>query len=114
MLLCFVPAGGPLMRRGRAHRCGRALAMAEWRRPVGCEVVRMSVIVEIPSAVPTQSAAPALIEAQWLAAQPHLLMQKGRGGQAAQLRVVDLRWSAKGPPALARYREAHLPGAAFV
>lgn len=42
-----------------------------------------------------------LVDVKWLQAHP-------------EARLVDLRWSPKGPPALDRYRAGHLPGALFV
>ena len=50
-------------------------------------------------------ALPALREARWLAEQER---------EGAALRLVDLRWSAKPPPAIERYREGHIPGSVFV
>src|SRR5206468_3433399 len=44
-----------------------------------------------------------LVNAGWLA------------GQApGSVRVVDLRWSLSGPPALDKYRAGHIPGAGYV
>ena len=46
--------------------------------------------------------APPLVTAAWLAEH------------ASEVRIVDSRWSAKGPPAATTFRAGHLPGAAFV
>ena len=60
-----------------------------------------------PSAAPLSAASP-LIEAKTL----HELLRPSTEQPA--LRVVDCRWSAKGPTSLERYGEAHIPSAAFV
>jgi thiosulfate/3-mercaptopyruvate sulfurtransferase len=44
---------------------------------------------------------PLLVDPRWVQAHP-------------EARLVDLRWTAKGPPAKQKYEEGHLPGAAFV
>src|SRR4051794_6732104 len=42
-----------------------------------------------------------LVDAQWLSRHP-------------EVRAVDLRWSAAGPPAREKYDRGHIPGAVFV
>src|SRR5438105_4733858 len=44
---------------------------------------------------------PLLVDATWLARHP-------------EVRAVDLRWSAAGPPAREKYDRGHVPGAVFV
>ena len=58
------------------------------------------------------SASPGLIEAESL--DQLLRLQNRQPGEPAALRVVDCRWTAKGPSAREKYVEAHIPSAAFV
>ncbi len=44
---------------------------------------------------------PLLVDSKWVQAHP-------------DARLVDLRWTPKGPPARQRYDEGHIPGAVFV
>ena len=44
---------------------------------------------------------PLLVDARWVQGHP-------------DGRIVDLRWTAKGPPSRQSYEEGHIPGAAFV
>src|SRR2546428_12581170 len=44
---------------------------------------------------------PLLVDARWVQVHP-------------DARIVDLRWTAKGPPSRQGYEEGHIPGAAFV
>src|SRR5689334_15132508 len=50
---------------------------------------------------PTMSDIPVLVDAKWLQAHP-------------EVRIVDVRWAAKGPTPRERYDAGHIPGAAFV
>jgi thiosulfate/3-mercaptopyruvate sulfurtransferase len=61
------------------------------------------------SSLPAQ--VPSLVDTAWLAAQPPGKLRAATAGEAPQLRIVDLRWSAKGPSTLERYRAGHIPGA---
>jgi thiosulfate/3-mercaptopyruvate sulfurtransferase len=45
---------------------------------------------------------PLLVEPRWLSQH------------TAEVRIVDLRWSLRGPPGRQRYEEGHVPGAVFV
>src|SRR2546428_11256819 len=44
---------------------------------------------------------PLLVDAKWVQVHP-------------DARIVDLRWTAKGPPSRQKYEEGHIPGAVFV
>ena len=43
---------------------------------------------------------PLLVEPDWIQSHP-------------DARVIDLRWSVKGPPARQKYEEGHIPGAVY-
>ena len=71
----------------------------------------MSDMSKVPPGVPLSAESP-LVGVAWLSEQfAHLPSEPGA---AASLRVVDLRWNAKGPSGEDRYRQGHIPGAAFV
>ncbi len=67
-----------------------------------------------PLAAPYPSATFALVEVEWLRTLPEDALSQGKVGEPASVRLIDLRWSPKGPPARERYAAGHLPHAVFV
>ena len=56
---------------------------------------------------------PLLVDAKWLSRDGDT-KARPRRGHHVPVRIADLRWSAKGPPARQMYESGHVPGAVFV